>query len=355
MNRKVSIACLLLGMTVTAQAQSLIFCNETEQNVGEVMWKKPVTVSFTITNKGSDPLIINDVNASCGCLDTKWDRNPVAPKASTAISVTYDAKLLGHFEKFIEVFTNASAKPVYLTVKGVVRSEISDYSKEYPVQIGPFYLNKKTLDFPDVSRGEHPTLELEILNTATEACEPVLMHLPSYIEAKSIPEKLQPKVPGKLQLTLLSDKLTDLGLKRTSVYLSRFSGDKVSDDNEILITSVLLPDFSQLTGYQRNAVPSAALSQTELNLQLSKKQKGTSKVTLTNNGKSDLEIYSLQVSNPAINVHLGKRKVRPGAKIQLRVKIQEAYLRKQTGVYKVVMITNDPNHPKLELKISVTK
>ncbi len=342
-------------MTALTQAQPLVFCNETEQNIGEVMWKKPVTVSFTLTNKGNDPLLIRDVKASCGCMDAKWDNSPVAPNASTQLSVTYDAKMLGHFEKFLEVTTNASSKPIYLIMKGVVRSELSDYSKDYPVQIGSFYLNKNTLDFPDVNRGEHPTMELEILNTSTEACEPVLMHLPSYLEVKSVPEKLQPKVSGKLQLTLLSDKLTDFGLKRTSVYLSRYSGDKVSADNEIVISSILLPDFSKMTGYQQNNAPVAALSQAELDFQLGKKQKGVAKLVLTNSGKSDLEIYSLQVSNPAINVQLGKRTIVPGAKVQLKVKIQESYLRKRSGDYKVVMITNDPNHPKLELKIKVTK
>ena len=42
-----------------------------------------------------------------------------------------------------------------------------------------------------------------------------------------------------------------MGLTQTSIYLARKVGDKVSEDNEITGSSVLLPDFSSLSAKDR--------------------------------------------------------------------------------------------------------
>ena len=48
------------------------------------------TYSFEFTNKGNAPLILNAVNASCGCTSPEWTRQPVVPNATGMIKVTYN-------------------------------------------------------------------------------------------------------------------------------------------------------------------------------------------------------------------------------------------------------------------------
>ena len=81
------------------------------------------------------------------------------------------------------------------------------------------------------------------------------MHLPPYLSAEAIPEKLGRGKAGKIIVTLDTEKLPKLGITRASVYLSRFPGDKVGSENEIPVSVSLLPDFSNLTEQQKNNPP----------------------------------------------------------------------------------------------------
>lgn len=81
---------------------------------------KPETASFTLTNEGNEPLIISSANASCGCTNLTYAKEPILPGKSTTISVTYNAAALGDFMKTITVRTNASDQPVVLKIKGKV-------------------------------------------------------------------------------------------------------------------------------------------------------------------------------------------------------------------------------------------
>lgn len=92
----------------------------------------------------------------------------------------------------------------------------------------------------------------------------MLMHLPPYLSAKAVPEVLGRGKNGKIIVTLDTEKLPKFGITRTSVYLSRYPGDKVGSDNEIPVSTVLLPDFSGLTEQQKNNPPQISLSTTQL-------------------------------------------------------------------------------------------
>jgi hypothetical protein len=80
----------------------------------------PGTASFTLTNDGKEPLIINTANASCGCTNLAYGKDPILPGKSTTISATYNAAAVGPFTKTITVRTNASDQPVVLQIKGKV-------------------------------------------------------------------------------------------------------------------------------------------------------------------------------------------------------------------------------------------
>lgn len=355
MKRRFVLLSIFMSVVSVLCAQPQISFDKNECDLGDILWKKPTTVTFTVINTGNQPLVITDVDTSCGCLNPVWTKKPIQPKGFGTVSATFDAKMLGHFQKEIGVYCNASDQPVYLTMKGTVCAEITDYSKEYPIQIGSIYINKNSIEFPDVNRGDEPVAEIDIINTSDKEYEPVLMHLPSYLEVKTIPEVLTPKRPGKILLTLHSDKLNDLGLTHTSVYLARFPGDKVSEENEINIMAVLLPDFSKLTAAQRALAPNIQLSASELNLTLGTKKKVSQTVYITNKGKSTLEIREVQVTAPSVNVSMKKRSLAPGESMKVKITAVAEYVKKRQHSPRVLMITNDPNHPKVELKVNVKK
>jgi hypothetical protein len=79
------------------------------------------TFVFEFTNTGTDPLILKNVQASCGCTTPDWPREPILPGAKGSIKVTYNpAGRPGTFEKNITVTSDGNPESQAIKIKGVV-------------------------------------------------------------------------------------------------------------------------------------------------------------------------------------------------------------------------------------------
>ena len=87
-------------------AQDLLLLKETAFEFGTIPQGKPVFHFFEVTNTGKDPMVISNVQTSCGCTTPEWSKEPIAPGGSTKIRVGYNAAAEGHFEKFITIMYN---------------------------------------------------------------------------------------------------------------------------------------------------------------------------------------------------------------------------------------------------------
>lgn len=117
---------LLFAVTLTASAQAEIKFDKTTHNWGKFSEKSPVqTCVFKFTNTGNQPLVINQVVASCGCTTPTYTKQPVKPGESGEISVKYNGtgKFPGHFKKNVTVRTNASQEVIRLYIEGDMTEE----------------------------------------------------------------------------------------------------------------------------------------------------------------------------------------------------------------------------------------
>ena len=87
---------------------------------GKVKQGTPVTHEFKFTNSGGVPLIITNVQASCGCTTPDWSRDPIAPGAQGFIKATYSAASPGNFNKSVTVMANVEGGTVQLMIRGEV-------------------------------------------------------------------------------------------------------------------------------------------------------------------------------------------------------------------------------------------
>lgn len=82
------------------------------------------TYEFKFTNTGKEPLIISNVQASCGCTTPKWSNEPIAPGKTGTITASYNSSgRPGPFTKSITVTSNAKSSPKVLTINGVVEAK----------------------------------------------------------------------------------------------------------------------------------------------------------------------------------------------------------------------------------------
>lgn len=107
----VSIALLCAVLPALSQVkpvakQEALICREPGFDFGRIPQGKPVSHIFKVSNAGKAPLVIENVQASCGCTTPEWSKVPVGPGETTEIRVGYNAETEGPFEKSITIQYN---------------------------------------------------------------------------------------------------------------------------------------------------------------------------------------------------------------------------------------------------------
>lgn len=92
---------------------------ESQFNFGKIPQGKPVTHNFTIINNGDSILVLENVQASCGCTTPEWSKTPILPGAESLIKVGYNAANEGVFEKSITIYHNKGQTKT-IVIKGEV-------------------------------------------------------------------------------------------------------------------------------------------------------------------------------------------------------------------------------------------
>jgi hypothetical protein len=80
---------------------------------------------FVFTNIGDAPIIIKNIQSSCGCTVPKKPEKPVMPGEKGEIKVSYDTKRVGGFSKSITIFSNAKNPRKIIKIKGIIKKEVS--------------------------------------------------------------------------------------------------------------------------------------------------------------------------------------------------------------------------------------
>lgn len=120
---------LMLSFNFSLHAQSeakvtgpLIEFDKETHDYGTIYVNGDGNCVFTFTNKGTEPLLLTNVRAGCGCTVPQWPREPVLPGESAEIKVKYTTLNRPHtINKSIVVTSNSVTKnTVVLRIKGEV-------------------------------------------------------------------------------------------------------------------------------------------------------------------------------------------------------------------------------------------
>jgi hypothetical protein len=128
-----SIAALTLTTGLFAQKKAdeiAKFKSETIE-MGKIKQDIPATAIFEVTNIGSEPLIIDEANPTCGCTIGDYTKEPIAPGKTGFIKATYNAKNLNAIEKHLTVKFAGVTDVKSITIKGEVLNA-EDYAKIAP-------------------------------------------------------------------------------------------------------------------------------------------------------------------------------------------------------------------------------
>ena len=347
-----ALQCSMFNVQYSMLSAQRLSVTNNKIDVGRTGYEMPVTATFELKNKGLRRLVIERVVPDCNCTKVEYPKNEIGVGDKFTIKMTYDARMLGHFNKQAAIYSNASKTPEYITMTGIVLEDLQDYSGSYPYDFGGLLADVNNLEFDDVNKGEQPVQEIRIMNNTTNMMQPNVLHLPPYLAAVTQPERLAPGRAGKITFTLNSDKIHSYGLTQSNVYLAQQLGEKVRPETEVGVSTVLLPDMK---GFSTDNAPLLALSDSILNIDFGGKTKKTVETVLYNAGHAILEISSLQMFTSGLKVTLGKRALNPGETTKLKVTAYADQLAKARTKPRILMITNDPKTPKVIITVNTNR
>ena len=114
-----SFASVLFAQTPKVAADVAKFTSETI-DLGKVKQGVPATATFTVTNIGKEPLIIEQANPTCGCTISDYTKSPIAPGKTGTINATYNAAGVSHFDKHLTVKFAGVDEVKSITISGDV-------------------------------------------------------------------------------------------------------------------------------------------------------------------------------------------------------------------------------------------
>jgi hypothetical protein len=121
MKKILFIALMLVGGINAALAQAQIKFDKVSHDFGAFSESTPVQkCTFTFTNVGDQPLVINQAVASCGCTVPSYTKTPIKSGQKGTITVTYNGKgkFPGHFKKTVTIRTNGVPEMTRLYIEG---------------------------------------------------------------------------------------------------------------------------------------------------------------------------------------------------------------------------------------------
>lgn len=97
--------------------------DKNEFDFGKILQGEVVSYTFHFKNTGNAPLLITNVEKSCGCTASDYPREPIQPGESGEIKITYDSK--GHHgfqSKVLIVKSNTMPSQTAIRIKAEVKT-----------------------------------------------------------------------------------------------------------------------------------------------------------------------------------------------------------------------------------------
>ncbi len=240
------VSALFVATTLTAQAQGTLKFDTESHDFKDVSEGTLATHEFKFTNTGTTPVVIANVQASCGCTTPEWTKTPVLPGKTGIVKAVYNSNgRPGQFNKTVTVTSNASNASVVLSIKGAVLTREQMQKTYTPEQIAASarltITGQSTVSLGKLEVGRTATARFTFKNTgkknlnitgAQAAC--------NCVTYKALPEGIAPGETGTITLTYSP---RELGERSESVAL--FSNDLSASDVKVVLKATVVKTLAE--------------------------------------------------------------------------------------------------------------
>ena len=233
----------LLAFAAAAHAQGVMQFETDNHDFGNVPEGTMATHEFRFKNTGNQPVVIANVQASCGCTTPDWTKTPVLPGKTGIIKAMYSsAGRPGVFNKTVTVTSNAAEASKVLSIKGTVLTKEQLKPTLTPAQLAAsprMVLDQTSHDFGKMEAGQQPSARFVVKNTGKS--ELVLGALTSGCYCVGYKSTPKPIAPGQSAVVELLYSQRQLGQVSDVVTIS---SNDVSGDAKITLKANIVRDLS---------------------------------------------------------------------------------------------------------------
>ena len=233
----------LLAFAFTARAQAVMQFETDSHDFGKVAEGTVATYEFKFKNTGNQPVVIANVQASCGCTTPDWTKTPVLPGKMGVIKAMFSsAGRPGVFNKTVTVTSNAAEPSKVLSIKGAVLTKDEIKPTLTPAQLAQsphLVLDKSSHDFGKMEAGQQPVARFTVKNTGKSPL--VLGALTSICFCVGYKAAPAPIAPGQSAVVELLYSQRQLGQVSDAVTLT---SNDVSGDAKVTLKATIVRDLS---------------------------------------------------------------------------------------------------------------
>lgn len=336
---------LFLFSFVSVFSQAVIHFDTRAHDFGNIQEVNgPVAYDFEFINQGSAPILIKNVESSCGCTSPEWTKQPVLPGKKGYVKATFNPKdRPGFFDKTITVYSNARPGVIELKIKGTVQGKTRTVLDDYPYELpSGLRLPLEDISLMKVRKGEVKSMAIGVFNNAGKQVAVSFAGLPSYIQMAIEPQQIPDKSKATIKAAYNTGMHGEYGLNKENVILI-VDGKKY----ELPVSVFIEEDFKAVN---LATAPVADADKKYYNFGQTTAAHPVSYVfQVKNTGKSLLKIHRVYTNDGRVVASMDKTELQPGEAAPLTVKTNSgADAGKVTAV--VSVITNSPTVSELKIR-----
>lgn len=330
--------------SVMAYSQAIINFSKKAHDFGNIKEVNgPVFYDFEFTNDGTAPIIVKNVESSCGCTSPQWTKQPVLPGKKGFVKATFDPKdRPGYFDKTITVFSNAKTPVIELKIKGTVEGKARTILDDFPYELASgLRLPLEHLSMMNVKKGETKSMAFGVFNNSGRKVAVSFTDLPACLKMTIQPQQIDVKGQAKIQVSYNTSLKGEFGLNEEEVTMI------VDGKKYALPVSIFVEE--DLSKVDPATAPVIEADKKYYNFGVTSEQPVSFAYQIKNTGKASMKIHRFYANDKRIVVEMTKQELQPGETATLTAKTQKgAEAGKVTCV--ISLITNCPVTPEYSLR-----
>ena len=333
----------LLGNLVAQQkrqTKSFLHFDNTTWNVGRISEDAAKrTHIFHFVNVHTEPIAIERVVSTCGCVVASYTKSRIAPQEKGFVQITFDPRgRMNHFSKSLQVICGKGKSVNYLRVTGFVEP-VSDPETDFPYSLSDgISIGQLVLSYQNVQQNALPkVMETQLYNRSNKR---VLLSFSIENESGCLqiemPKEIAPKTMETIRI-IATVPQNFYGSFNDRIIL--LINGKRTEAIEIYGTAIDdMRGVSILNGPKLKLSPSSfELGKLKPDIRLSRT------VRLANEGKSPLIIHKLECGEDVVANVRKEIILKPGETKELVLVV--AYKKGDRLKADVKLVSNDPKSP----------